>query len=83
MNLPFDNIKNTANKMYHQVLNVPYPQSNDEMLMSSINSAKSEWQRAESLFHEATDPDLIDHAVYRMMAAKTRYNYLIKTAKQK
>lgn len=83
MSTPFDNIMNTASKVYHQVLNVPYPQSEDEQLISSIKTAQSDWQRAEALFHEATDPDLVDHAIYDMMAARTRYSYLIKTAKEK
>lgn len=83
MSTPLDGIINTANKVYHQVLNVPYPQTDDEKLLSSIRNAQSEWQRTESMFNEATDEDLVDHAIYDMMAAKTRYTYLIKTAKQK
>ena len=83
MSLPFNGIKDTASKVYHQVFNVAHPQTEDDILMSSLKSAQTEWQRAESLFDEATDPDLVDHAVYRMMASKTRYNYLIKSAKNK
>lgn len=83
MSTPFDGIINTANKVYHQVLNVPYPKTEDEELINSIRNAQLDWQRAESMFHEATDPDLVDHTIYDMMAAKTRYSYLLKTAKQK
>lgn len=83
MSTPFDSIINTANKVYHQVLNVPYPQTDDEKLISSIKNAQSEWYRAESMFNEATESDLVDHAIYDMMAAKTRYAYLIKAAKQR
>lgn len=79
----FYGIASTASKIYHQVLNVPYPETEDEKLISSIKAAHSDWQRAEAMFHEVTDPDLVDHAIYDMMAAKTKYIYLLKTAKNK
>ncbi len=83
MGTPFVGIANTANKIYHQVLNVPYPQTEDEKLISSIRAAHSDWQRAEAMFHEVTDPDLVDYTIYDMMATKTKYAYLLKTAKNK
>lgn len=79
---PINGIRNTASKVYHQVLNVPYPQTDDEKLIGSIRLALSDWQRAENMFHEATDPDLIDYAIYDMLATKTKYTYLMKTAKR-
>lgn len=83
MNTPFTGIASTASRIYHQVLNVPYPQTEDDKLISSIREAHSDWQRAEALFHEVTDPDLVDYTIYDMMAAKTKYAYLLKTAKNK
>ena len=79
----FNGIASTANKIYHQVLNVPYPETEEEKLLSSIKAAHSDWQRAEAMFHEVTDPDLVDHAIYDVMAAKMKYIYLLKTAKNK
>jgi hypothetical protein len=79
----FNGIAGTASKIYHQVLNVPYPETDDEKLLGSIKAAHSDWQRAEAMFHEVTDPDLVDHAIYDVMAAKTKYIYLLKTAKNK
>ncbi len=83
MSIPLTGIAGTASKIYHQVLNVPYPETEDEKLIRSIKSAHSDWQRAEAMFHEVTDPDLVDHAIYDMMAAKMKYIYLLKTAKNK
>ena len=83
MSTPLNGIAGTASKIYHQFLNVPYPETEDEKLLSSIQSAHSDWQRAEAMFHEVTDPDLVDHAIYDVMAAKTKYIYLLKTAKNK
>ena len=83
MSTPLNGIANTASKIYHQVLNVPYPQTEDEKLINSIRSAHSDWIRAEAMFHEVTDPDLVDYTIYDMMATKTKYTYLLKTAKNK
>lgn len=79
----FNGIAGTASKIYHQVLNVPYPETEDEKLIRSIKAAHADWQRAEAMFHEVTDPDLVDHAIYDVMAAKMKYIYLLKTAKNK
>ena len=83
MRPPLEGISGTVNKIYHQILNVPYPQTEDEKLISSIKAAHSDWQRAEAMFHEVTDPDLIDYTIYDVMATKTKYTYLLKTAKNK
>ncbi|HML36106.1 MAG TPA: YaaL family protein [Bacillota bacterium] len=83
MSIPLNGIAGTASKLYHQVLNVPYPESEEEKLISSIKAAHSDWQRAEAMFHEVTDPDLVDHAIYDVMATKSKYIYLLKTAKNK
>lgn len=83
MHLPLGGIAGTVNKIYHQILNVPYPQTEDEKLISSIKAAYSDWQRAEAMFHEVIDPDLIDYTIYDVMATKTKYTYLLKLAKNK
>jgi len=80
MGIPLNGIAGTASKICHQVLNIPYPETEEEKLINSIKAAHSDWQRAEAMFHEVTDPDLVDHAIYDMMAAKTKYIYLLKTA---
>jgi hypothetical protein len=83
MGSPFTGIASTASKIYHQVLNVPYPETEDEKLINSIKAAHSDWQRAEAMFHEVTEPELVDHAIYDLLAAKTKYIYLLKKAKNK
>lgn len=83
MSTPLASIVNTASKVYRYVLNVPYPKTEDEKLKYYIRTAQSDWQRAETLFQEATSPELVDHAIYEVMAAKIKYNYLLKEAKEK
>ncbi|WP_051280614.1 DUF2508 family protein [Anaerovorax odorimutans] len=83
MNIPFENIASTANKVYHQILNDSYPKTDEEQLVYLIDKAYDEWKCAEARFNEATDSDLIDHAIYDMLAAKTHYTYLLRAAKEK
>jgi hypothetical protein len=49
-------------------------------LVELIEKAKEEWQDAKKLFDEVTDPDLIDHAIYRIESAEKKYMYLLKLA---
>lgn len=81
-NSNFIGVKNALNKAYHQFLNVNAPLTGDEKLLQDIRRAKSDWIQAENRFNQATDPDLIDQVVYDMMAAKTKYTYLLKYAKE-
>lgn len=53
----------------------------DEELAKCVRQAYEEWQSAENFFHSVTDPDLIDHAIYKLEATKARYIYLLKQAK--
>lgn len=57
--------------------------SEDERLLNMLQDAREDWQRAEARFQEVTDSDLIDHTIYDLQAAKTRYSYLLKVAKDK
>jgi len=54
----------------------------EEVILDSIREAHEEWRNAEAYFQNVTDPDLIDHAIYRMEAARTRYTYLLKLARE-
>lgn len=54
----------------------------NEELIQSVIEAHEEWQDAERFFHSvAQDPDLIDHAIYKLEASRARYIYLLKLAK--
>lgn len=55
--------------------------SEDGELAQCVLQAYEEWQSAENFFHSVSDPDLIDHAIYKLEASKTRYVYLLKQAK--
>ncbi len=82
MDSNFIGVKGVADKMYRHFLNMPPEQTEEEKLYASIRDAEIQWKLAEGRFNEATDPDLIDFATYDIMATKSRYEYLIKTAKK-
>ncbi|WP_432406256.1 YaaL family protein [Wukongibacter sp. M2B1] len=78
----------TENKLLNNLANVyekfMYGQvkSEDEQILENIRIAHEDWKNAEKYFQNVTDPDLIDHAIYRIEAARTRYTYLLKLARE-
>lgn len=53
-----------------------------DVMLDTISMAHEDWKNAESFFQNVTDPDLVDHAIYRVEAARTRYWYLMKQARE-
>jgi hypothetical protein len=82
MDSSFIGVKGVADKMYRHFLNLPQNQTEEEKLYASIRDAEIQLKLAEKRFNEVTDPDLIDYAAYDIMAARSRYEYLLKMAKR-
>ncbi len=57
-------------------------QTEKEFLLDSIKNAHSEVEQATLLFNEMTDLTAVDYAAYNLLAAKTKYSYLIQIAKE-
>lgn len=57
-------------------------QESKESLVTLVNRARFEWEQTQALFEEVQDPDLVDHAIYAMEAAKKKYVYLLKLARK-
>ncbi len=55
----------------------------DEKFLNDLREAYLDLKSAESLFENVKDPDLIDYSIFRLEAAKSKYSYLIKKAKEK
>lgn len=53
-----------------------------QQLLSYINSARCEMEQAACLFNELTDAAAVDYASYSFLAAKTKYEYLMREAKE-
>lgn len=51
-------------------------------LLKALRQAEHEMDVALSYFHESTDPEIIDHAIYLMEAARKKYSYFLKKARQ-
>ena len=59
------------------------PNPDSEYLLHSLQSAKMELHEANTLFNQLTDEEAIDYASYNLLAARTKYSYLLKLAKEK
>jgi hypothetical protein len=81
--MAFESIANAAGKLYGQVVRIPREPTEDEQLVDSIRKARSDLERAESLFNEITSPEMIDCLSYDIMAAKARYSHLLKVARER
>lgn len=77
------NIINTIEGLYKKFnLQTPEEENENYEFVQNIADAREEWKTAEKFFHTVSDPDLVDHAIYKLEAAKTRYIYLLKKAKE-
>lgn len=64
-------------------LQSPMETDENEDFIRTVFKAKQEMLDAQCYFDSVTDPELIDHAIYKMEAAKSQYVYLLKLAKNK
>ncbi|WP_373897175.1 YaaL family protein [Haloimpatiens sp. FM7315] len=55
----------------------------EKELIKAIESAKRQWEEAKMYFQLIDDPNLVDYAIYKEDAAKSRYMYLLNDAKSK
>lgn len=51
-------------------------------LNDEIKKAHEELLSAEKYFQSVTDPDLVDHAIFTMEAARRKFVYLLKKARE-
>lgn len=54
-----------------------------EKIITEIRRAQMDVSTAENFFQVVSDPQLIDVAIYELEAKKSRYQYLLKVAKEK
>ena len=56
--------------------------SEKDAILSSLKQAEKEWKAKEEYFNHATDPDLVDFAIYDIEASRRKYTYLLKKLKK-
>ncbi|MCG8482624.1 MAG: YaaL family protein [Clostridia bacterium] len=76
-------LKDRIENLYTKVFNPDQLITEEDKLIKMLQDAREDWQRAEARFQEVTDNDLIDHTIYDLQAAKTRYSYLLKMVKER
>ena len=58
------------------------PQDPRTALLAAIEEARRDWQHAMAYFQGVSEPELVDHAVLVLEAARRKYMYLVKQARQ-
>lgn len=53
----------------------------DGHIAGLIEQAKQDWLLAQSLFDNVIEPEMVDHAIHRIIAAEKKYAYLLRLAK--
>ncbi len=61
----------------------PHHEEERDQLALNIRKARNEWLEARAYFDLVSDPDLVDHAIYLLEAAESKYSYLIKQKKDR
>lgn len=61
--------------------NVKYTNEQKEVLYG-LEEAREEWEVASQYFENASEPELIDYAIYKEDAAKAKYMHYLSMAKQ-
>lgn len=54
-----------------------------DKIIKEIRRAQMDVSTAENFFQVVTDPELIDVAIYELEAKKSKYQYLLRVAKEK
>ena len=52
-------------------------------LINNLKNAQHEFETAVSNYEFASEPELIDYYTYKIKATQTRYQYLLKKAKER
>ena len=82
--LQFDNIWNKLkSKMKPFLVNneIIKEEETGNELTQEIEEARKQWVQACNYFENVSEPELIDHASYKIEAARAKYMYLLKKAK--
>ncbi len=77
-----NNFKDMLSNFYARVIVGEDMRTEEDKMLENIRQAHEDWRNAESYFQTVTDPDLIDYAIYRVEASRTRYTYLMKLARE-
>ncbi|MBN4067710.1 MAG: hypothetical protein COA82_01885 [Alkaliphilus sp.] len=79
----FSSISSSVEFLYNRVFDERSENTDQsDTYADLVHKAHEEWKHAENLFHNISDPDLIDYAVYNLDAAKSRYIYLLKKVRE-
>lgn len=64
-----------------KIIKEPGIKEDQNELDEEIQKAHKQWQQARKYFNNVSDPGLIDHASYKIQAARAKYMYLLNKMK--
>lgn len=80
-----ENIKRFISKLSSKFLSF-YDDENitppEIKLADEVKSAHLEWIQSQKYFESVSDPELVDHAIFLEEAARRKYMYLLKKARE-
>jgi hypothetical protein len=79
----FRKIMQLANNKTIQKEDTCQEQYDEDNLIESIQLARAEWINANRNFEFAQDKDIIDYYTYQIKASETRYQYLLRLARER
>lgn len=82
MELDFIGMGERIRTAHQWLTNQPSQGNGAEELIGQIQKAHDDWLAAENRFNQFTEPHLVDCSIYEMMAAKSKYQYLLQCAKE-
>lgn len=50
-------------------------------IQAGVHDAKQRWQQAMNFFENASDPDLVELAIFDLEGARRRYEYMLRQAR--
>lgn len=79
-----EGLSGVINELYSKIQHIHQEPEKDENqeFIEIVKQARTEWENAEKTFHNVSEPDLIDYAIYNVEATKAKYMYLLKQAKE-
>jgi len=87
----FNNITHVEKKESSNIFNYfldklsktkPYDDDTQD-LINNLKSAQKDFETAVSNYEFAEEPELVDYYTYKIKATQTRYQYLLKKAKER
>ena len=74
---------NIFSHIWDKLLKSPPYDNDTQDLINNLKNAQKDFESALSNYEFAKEPELVDYYTYKIKATQTRYQYLLKKAKER